>query len=133
MKKQLFIGLVLALSINSATQAETARPPVLGQETKGEPAPQEELSNVDPAPEAKTESTQSAPTDTAQKKSSGAFGTTNVKESRRENGQVYRIELQHSSGRNQYIEETDSDGNIESDSSDIEDTPNLPKWRLGSW
>jgi hypothetical protein len=31
------------------------------------------------------------------------------------------------------MEETGSDGKIESTNNDIEETPNLPKWKLGSW
>lgn len=129
MNRQLFIGLVFALFANSATQAQTAPPPSLGQETKGEPAAQP----LETAEDADTTQKVDAPTTTAPNTSGSVFGTTSIKESRRESGQVYRIELQHSSGRNQYMEETDSDGNIESDPSDIEDTPNLPKWRIGSW
>lgn len=61
------------------------------------------------------------------------LGNAEITESRRENGQRYRIELDHSGGAKQYIEENDSDGKIESTDNDIEETPNLPKWKLGSW
>ena len=61
------------------------------------------------------------------------LGTTRISERRHENGRIYRIELEHSSGSKQVIEEFDSDGKIQSTSNDIEETPNLPKWRLGSW
>jgi hypothetical protein len=120
-------GLVFALTA-STTLAQTAPPPTLGQETKGQPAIEEDASE-ETSTEALT--TQEAP-DEAQK-SSGPLGSATIKESRRESGQVYMIELKHSAGAPQYIEEHDSDGNIESEATDIEETPNLAKWRLGTW
>lgn len=109
-------------------------PPELGQETKGTPAVDETASEVT-SPAA---SSDKAVDGEKKKNQKGAaidnlLGTTTVKESKRESGQVYMIELDHSSGAKQYIEETDSDGKIESTSNDIEETPNLPKWKIGSW
>lgn len=120
------IGLTLGSQV-SVAQAQTAPPPTLGQDTKGEPAVEE--------PEAKTETAEpTSPSEEADAAPNASpFGSATVTESRRESGQVYLIELEHSSGAKQYIEENDSDGNIESQASDIEDTPNIPKWRLGSW
>jgi len=66
-------------------------------------------------------------------KKPGFFGKTTIVETKRENGQVSSIELKHSNAPPQYIQETDSDGNIKIESNDLEDTPNLPKWKLGSW
>lgn len=63
----------------------------------------------------------------------GPLGSATVKESRRENGQVYKIELKHSAGAKQTIEKNDSDGSIKSKGKGIDDTPNLAKWTLGSW
>lgn len=113
--------------IISTANAQTAPPPKLGAETKGAPAIQET-----------TTTTQAAvTTEVVEKKTdtntSLGFGEATVVESRRENGQVYSIELQHSNAPTQYIDETDSDGNIEYKSNDLEETPNLPKWKLGSW
>lgn len=120
------VGITLCDSTTIA-QAQTAPPPSLGQDTKGEPAVEE--------PEAQSETAlgTSATEEPEPQASTSPFGTATVTESRRESGQVYLIELEHSSGAKQYIEENDSDGNIESEATDIEDTPNLPKWRLGSW
>lgn len=115
------------------SHAETAPPPTLGQETKGEPATAEQIAEAEANEQAASQNDSLVTDNTEQKKPRKLFGTTTIKESRRESGQVYQIELQHSGGPNQYIEETDSDGNIESEPSDIEDTPNLPKWRIGSW
>ncbi|MFT4634464.1 MAG: hypothetical protein ACI9OI_000250, partial [Chitinophagales bacterium] len=66
-------------------------------------------------------------------KKTSLLGTSTIIESRRESGQIYSIELQHSNAPTQYIQETDSDGNIEFESNDLEETPNLPKWKIGSW
>jgi hypothetical protein len=109
-------------------------PPELGQETKGTPAVDETAIDA-----TSSINNRESATKTGEKKAEkGAaidnlLGTTTVKESRRESGQRYLIELDHSSGAKQYIEETDSDGKIESTSNDIEETPNLPKWKIGSW
>jgi len=116
------------------THAQTAPPPNFGDETKGTPAVEES------APQAEASAIQSpgsgeqlTPEAEVDKSANNVFGNTKVVELRRENGQVYSIELQHSNAPTQYIEETDSDGNIEFESNDIEETPNLPKWKLGSW
>ncbi len=61
------------------------------------------------------------------------FGTTKITEHKRENGQVYSIELEHSSGSKQYIEDTDADGLSDSRTKDIDSHPNIAKWRIGSW
>jgi hypothetical protein len=124
-------GLVLSLTTLSFTAPSHAQgtiaPPSLGQETKGKPALDElaDVEAVNTAPANKTA--------TVENRSSSIFGNAKVVESRRESGQLYLIELEHSSGSKQYIEETGSDTKIESTSNDIEETPNLPKWKLGSW
>ncbi|MBT8114308.1 MAG: DUF2782 domain-containing protein [Arenicella sp.] len=114
--------LASATYISAIAADEPAAPPTMGQETKGVPALPETRPDLqgedDPLSDSGTLS---------------ALGTTRVTESKRENGQVYRIEVEHSLGGTQYIEELDSDGVIESTNNDIEQTPNLPKWKLGSW
>jgi len=119
------------LVIGSPAHAQSG-PPTIGQETKGTPAYDEEA----PLPE----TTQTAPADQVETQEPedqtgplSILGSTKITESRRENGQIYEVELEHSSGSKQYIQETDSDGKIESKSNDLEETPNLPKWKLGSW
>ena len=127
---------ILPLAICAAlyvgtSYAQTAPPPTLGEETKGTPAIEEPTSVKN-----KTVSSKAAPNAKDKKsesKKAGILGTSTVVESRRESGQVYSIELRHSNAPTQYIEETDSDGNIESKSNDLEETPNLPKWKIGSW
>lgn len=126
----------IMFAASSAVFAQTAPPPTLGQDTKGAPAVQEVTSEAseagsDKAPNAQAEA--EAKTAKNEKSKGGALGTATVKESRRENGQIYLIELEHSLGAKQYIEETDSDGEIQSKANDIDETPNLPKWKLGSW
>jgi hypothetical protein len=111
----------------SAANAQTAPPPGLGEETKGTPAIEETASRSQEAAPNTASDTKSESQNTT------ALGTATVVESRRASGQVYSIELQHSNAPTQYIEETDSDGNIEYKSNDLEETPNLPKWKLGSW
>lgn len=116
--------------IASTSHAQTAPPPNLGEETKGAPAIEESASGVDTATETPAANTAVTEDET---QTTSTFGTSTVVESRRESGQVYSIELQHSNAPTQYIEETDSDGNIEFQSNDSDETPNLPKWKLGSW
>lgn len=126
----LIIGLLLA----NSTHAQTAPPPTLGETTKGTPAVPE---IVEPAQESVKPSSPEAQADAESKKpqsfANSLLGEATITESRRENGQVYLIELEHSSGSKQYIEENDSDGQLSSDGNDLDDTPNLPKWKLGSW
>jgi len=130
------IALIIVSSIPlSNAHAQTAPPPNFGEDTKGAPAIEESSSEANSdsteVESAATDTTAEAITDETQ--TTSAFGRATVVESRRESGQVYSIELQHSNAPNQYIEETDSDGNIEYKSNDVEETPNLPKWKLGSW
>ena len=114
----------------AASHAQTAPPPTLGEETKGSPAIEESSAEIKTIPGKATPLAEDKKTEG---KKNSVLGTSTVIESRRESGQVYSIELHHSNAPTQYIEETDSDGNIESQSNDLEETPNLPKWKLGSW
>ena len=122
------------LMIGSNVAFAQQGPPELGQETKGTPAIDETAPVID---EQVTADDESETEDESQSQTrsgiDGLLGKAEITESKRESGQVYLIELEHSSGTKQYIEETDSDGKIESTSNDIEETPNLPKWKLGSW
>ena len=119
------------ITLPSPADSQTAPPPSIGQETKGKPAiPETEkiskrsLENSNKGIE--EEEKPSALSDSL-------FGTAKIKESRRESGQIYRIELEHSSGSKQIIEENDSDGQLTKDDNGLDDTPTLSKWRLGSW
>jgi len=101
-------------------------PPAIGQDTKGEIAiPEEETSTP---PQSFEEDNRDG---IQQNEHTGFLGKTDINEQRRENGQVYRIELKHSGGTTQYIDE-DNEGKLEN-SDDIDEAPNLAKWRLGSW
>lgn len=120
-------AMIMQISFVATSSAQTAPPPNLGEETKGKPA----ITETSPD-ESQVGSNASEAEELTEKKGS-ALGTATVTESRRESGQVYRIELDHSSGAKQVIEENDSDGSIENTESGIDDTPNLPKWTLGSW
>ena len=113
----------------------TITPPTIGQETKGTPA-------IAEVPAADSASADKGTTGSSDKESGEAskakgidklLGKATITESKRDSGQRYLIELKHSAGSKQYIEETDSDGKIESTSNDIEETPNLAKWKIGSW
>jgi hypothetical protein len=122
--RSLALSVLLAFTLSPLAWAQTSPPPSIGEETKGIPA-FDETTPISDEVEGDKESKASTVT--------SLFGTSHVTESRRENGQRYLIELEHSTGSKQYIEENDSDGKIESTSNDIEETPNLPKWKLGSW
>lgn len=127
----MFALLSLCVGVNSVS-AQTAPPPTFGQETKGKPAipegkrihsEEKDIENLSAKEQA----------DASDSLATNLLGKATITESRRESGQVYRIELEHSSGSKQYIEENDSDGELDSDGMDFDDTPNLPKWKLGSW
>lgn len=111
---------------------ETMEPPTLGQNTQGE-VPVISDSEGEPTANLESDITETSSQEAPQGQINRILGTTTISELRSENGQVYRIEFEHSSGSKQVIEEIDSNGSIESTNNDIEQTPNLPKWRLGSW
>ena len=123
---RIFSSVVFAMFAINANAQNTISPPSIGQKTKGEPA-------VEETSVANKSTLDSRDRETEAKPNPSIFGNASITESRRESGQVYLIELEHSSGSKQYIEETGSDTKIESTSNDIEETPNLPKWKIGSW
>lgn len=118
-----------SFNVTKAIAQDTITPPSIGQATKGTPAIDEvaEDSATIKASKRKQES------DPKGAVAQSIFGNAKITESRRESGQLYLIELEHSSGSKQYIEQTGSNTKIESTSNDIEETPNLPKWKIGSW
>jgi hypothetical protein len=120
-----------ASSFTILSHAQTAPPPTLGENTKGQPAVTEEVTSPEEAKAKIAKQTDSQQSEA--QKTASPLGSATIKESRRESGQVYRVELEHSSGAKQIIEETDSDGSLENTNKGIDDTPNLPKWTLGSW
>ena len=138
LNKVLFLALGLSVS---AFAQEPIEPPSLGQNTQGEPAvlneeeaiSSSEVLNETIDPSTITNELEAEDQNQSSRSPLRLLGTTKINELRRENGQIYRIEFEHSSGSKQVIEEFDSDGKIQSKSNDIEETPNLPKWRLGSW
>ncbi len=133
----------------SPTLFAQAPPPTLDEETKGEAAipetltpPDIEIPTNEPiATEGEPQENISADSQAAQTEDqtdpatgiNRILGDATITESRRENGQRYLIELEHSSGSKQYIEDNDSDGKIQATDNDLESEPNLPKWRLGRW
>jgi len=115
----------LLLCANLITVAQDAiEPPSIGQKTKGTPAivETETVSAVE-----HQASDQTATQDKA------LFADAKVIERRRENGQVYRIELEHPLGARQYLDDDNMDGEVKTDDSSLEEAPNLAKWRIGSW
>ena len=96
------IGLTIAAtlfiaSVSTAVFAQTAPPPTLGQDTKGVPAIEETATKTSNTSENKASVAENQ--DSASKQNSTSLlGSATIKESRRENGQVYLIELEHSSG-----------------------------------
>lgn len=140
-----FLALCLLLSnlvvCNVAFAQSVIAPPTIGQETKGAPAIAEvpAADSADSADSAGSDKSTTSSADKDPKQDSQAkgidklLGKATITESKRDSGQRYLIELKHSAGTKQYIEETDSDGKIESTSNDIEETPNLAKWKIGSW
>lgn len=118
------VGILVGINLEAQAQnsQDAAAPPELGTNTKGTPAIAESAaSNSAPEPDSKAQTNSAAP-------------AARATEYRRESGAVYRIELDNTIGAKQYIEETDSDGQLLGNKhSDIEETTNLPKWKLGSW
>lgn len=122
------ISILLVMLPVSLFAQDVIAPPSLGQKTQGEPA------NVSLSTESTQNSDEPTPTtNEPDNDSTSLLGTTQISELRRENGQVYRIKLEHSSGSKQYLDADPADGKINTKSRDIEETPNLAKWRLGSW
>jgi len=130
--------LMAIISVFSITNAQTSPesdalgPPTLGEQTKGKPAIAEVKQTET---EALTTSGEQSQSDSDQPKSAfdSTFGSTKITEHKRENGQVYLIELENSLGSKQYLYENDSDGKIGSTAEDRESITEIPKWKLGSW
>ena len=126
-KLLLSLAIIVSSPTVSAQNQETnvLAPPSLGEETKGKPAiPEVDVEKIDSATaEAKKEQPEAIP----------GLGSTTVTEHKRENGQVYLIELENSLGGKQYLYENDSDGQIGSSVEDNESIKEIPKWKLGSW
>ena len=125
----LAVSLMFALTSQAALGQDTIAPPSLGQDTKGTPAYDEKS----PLPVTRAEAEAAAQQESEAEVEQDILGTASITESRRENGQVYEVEIDHSLGGKQYFEENDSDGSLETTPADLEDTPNLPKWKLGTW
>jgi len=119
---------------NQSSVAQVAPPPGLGEETKGTPAILGDEESAKPINE-DTASITIKSSDPQEQKSiaDNLLGTAKVKELRRENGQLYRIELEHSSGSKQVLEDSDSDGNFGDDDNSLGNVPKVAKWRIGSW
>ena len=136
-KKYLTLFLLLGTLVlgTGAIAQSVIAPPALGQETKGTPAVAEVSAAGSAMPDKDTADASNNNLEQASKAKGidSLLGNATITESKRESGQRYLIELEHSAGTKQYIEETDSDGKIESTSNDIEETPNLAKWKIGSW
>ena len=116
---------------------ESLAPPTLGDDTKGTPA----VAERQPLP-VETTSTQTAETTdgetaeaTDEDETFGPLGQATITETRRDSGgQVYRVELEHSiGGGKQILEESDSDGQLETRSTGLEEEVNIPKWNIFSW
>ena len=125
--KAIFIGAAITafLCANLAAQTQDAiEPPSIGQKTKGTPATVEtqEVSAVEYQANNQSEANDHT-----------LFGDATIVERRRENGQVYQIELEHPLGSKQYLDDDDMDGEVKTDDSSLEEAPNLAKWRIGSW
>jgi len=117
------------LAAQTSLAQESLAPPSLGDETKGTPA----IAETEPLPVETKEQTPEAQT-TNTNEEFGPLGQATITESRRDSGQVYRVELEHSlGGAKQILEENDSDGKIESRSTGLDEEVNIPKWRIGSW
>ena len=115
----------------SAHAQTTIAPPALGEDTKGTPAYEESK----PLPKKQTPAIEAKalPSENDEEVQQDILGTASITESRRENGQVYEVEIDHSLGGKQYFEKNGSDDSLETTPQDLEDTPNLPKWKLGTW
>lgn len=125
--------LIGASSFTLLSNAQTAPPPSIGEDTKGQPASTDETATPEKAETQISNKTANSQAKAEPEKATSPFGSATIKETRRENGQRYRVEMQHSAGAKQVLEETDSDGSLENTEKGIDDTPNLPKWKLGSW
>ncbi len=130
--RPLITVLLLTLLFNVHAFAQTAPPPALGENTKGEPA-LDELKPINSLDTKPSTNAKSGTDDKSKSLADNLLGEATITESRRESGQVYQIELEHSSGSKQYIDDADADGQLTPDNNAVEDTPNIAKWKLGSW
>ena len=135
MKHALVLLLLALLTPLSAVQAndDPLAPPQVNQQ--GEtlvPQPSSERLN---AQTAQTEEADRAQATTVQSNSAvdNLLGTTRVTEIRRDNGTPFLIELEHSSGTKQYIQDNDADGLSGSAAQDIEKPAAISSWQIGSW
>lgn len=115
--------LALALCWAASAQAQDAPPPPeVGEATAGEPAilPEEEIpvvEEVDPDdPRAINEVVAASGTETQY----------------RRRGYIYELKMEPRGGATQYMSD-DGSGQLQSRENGLEDTTNLPKWRIGRW
>ena len=124
--------IILLVFFNLAAAQDIIAPPSLGEQTKGESASLESA-NKTPV-ENLNQASEQADSNTEEQSTTNLFGETIISEHRYENGQVYQIELEHANGSKQFINQGIDNGQIESTiKNDTQKTPNIAKWKLGSW
>ena len=127
--KQIVATISLVGTISLA-HAQTPPPPELGEATKGTPAIAETPATTPQSADSQANNAQT------KDENKSVFSNAKVIEHKRENGQVYLIEIDHPLGAKQYLYENDSDGKIGSSiesSESYESLTEIPKWKLGSW
>lgn len=130
-KRRTFIVASIFFLPFQSSIAQVAPPPGLEEETTGTPAILSDQAS--PSPSANEKNTEPAESAEQTSIADNLLGTATIKEFRRENGQLYRIELEHSSGSKQVLDDNDSDGNFGDDDNSLGNAPKVAKWRLGSW
>ncbi len=138
MVKRLIASLALCLGLGFAANVLASEPKDLDSDGVAKPpaidfsAPANEASNSGTS--ATAQASDAGVSDSNEETSDDSFfRTSKITEHRRENGQVYSIELEHSAGNKQYIEQNDADGLNDTKPNDNENEPPIAKWRLGSW
>ena len=122
MKYPLVMTLALSMFFTTMLQAQDApAPPPVGEATAGTPAPLPEEIQVegkaDPDdPRGLNEVTVASGTETQY----------------RRRGYIYELKMEPRGGATQYMND-DGNGQLQTRENGLEDTTNLPKWRIGRW
>ena len=113
------LSLSLLYAVHLQAQDEAPAPPAVGEATAGTPAalPSEAAADEDgDDPAGITEVTVAGGTETQ-------F---------RRRGYIYGLRMEPRGGATQYMTD-DGDGQLQTRENGLEDTTNLPKWRIGKW
>jgi hypothetical protein len=123
MKYPVVTALILSLfyTLCLPAQEEAPAPPAVGEATAGTPA----ILPTDAAVDGEAD-----PDDPRGLNEVTVAGGTETQYRRR--GYIYELKMSPRGGATQYLKD-DGDGQLQTRENGLEDTTNLPKWRIGKW